>query len=184
MTQHEAKRLRADLWFIGLSVLLAVWLVRSGVLDRLLVFSTPGMWVESFIAGMFFTSAFTTAPALAVLTDLAARSHVLTVSFFGGIGALVGDLVLFYFIKDRVSEDLMTLIGRRGSGRLFQIAERKIFRWFSPLIAALIIASPLPDEFGVIFLGFAKTRTPVFILFSFLANFLGILAVSWFVSVI
>lgn len=178
MTYREKNRLLFDVLLVAASIAFAVWLVRSNVINHLLVYAGEVKYIESFVAGMFFTSVFTTPVAIVVLGEISQHSSPLTAAFFGSLGALVGDLVLFTFIKDRVSGDLLALIGKKGRGRLFHIAERRLFRWFSPLIAAFIIASPLPDELGVMFLGFAKTRTPVFMLFSLVANFLGILVIG------
>jgi hypothetical protein len=178
MTKLEKKRLRYDAFFISLSVGVAFILVWSDLPNSLLVYAGGIKYIESFIAGVLFTSVFTTAPAIVILGEIAQHSTPLSVAVFGGLGALFGDLILFRFIKDRVSEDLLALIGQDNRGKVYHIAERRIFRWFSPLIAAFIIASPLPDELGIMFLGLARTKTFVFILFSFAANFLGILVIA------
>ena len=55
----------------------------------------------------------------------------------------------------------------------------KFFRWLTWLIGGLIIASPLPDELGISLLGFSKAKTSLFIVLSFVFNFLGILFIGW-----
>jgi hypothetical protein len=42
----------------------------------------------------------------------------------------------------------------------------------------LIIASPFPDELGLMLMGLSKTNTKVFILLSFVLNFIGILVMG------
>lgn len=174
----KQRRLKQDFVLIALSIVFAVWLVQSGLLDSF--FSETQLYgpLESFIAGMFFTSAFTTAPAIAVLAKLTSIHAVLPTAFWGGLGALFGDLVLFVFVKDRFADDLMMMIGKGTARKLRHIFQTKLFRWFSPFVAATIIASPLPDELGVMMLGFARTNFPLFVAFSFAANFAGILAIA------
>ncbi len=53
-----------------------------------------------------------------------------------------------------------------------------------PMLDALIIASPLPDEFGVSLLGLSKVRVAVLLPIAFVMNFLGILAVAGVASVL
>lgn len=51
-------------------------------------------------------------------------------------------------------------------------------RWLMGAVGMLIIASPLPDKLGIALLGFSKTKQRFFLLLSFTANFLGILAIG------
>jgi hypothetical protein len=55
-------------------------------------------------------------------------------------------------------------------------------KWISPILGALIIASPLPDEFGLALLGLSRTRISILIPVSFIMNFLGVYLLLWFVS--
>ncbi len=175
---EKRKKLLQDLLIIEISIAFTLWLVKSDALGRFLETTRSATLLESFLGGMFFTSIFTTVPALVFLGKISQSNPILLTSFFGGLGALCGDMILFSFTKDRLSNDLMALMGKTGARQLRDIFRSKLFRGFSPFIAALIIASPLPDELGIMLLGFAKTKTPLFVLFSFTANFLGILAVS------
>lgn len=54
----------------------------------------------------------------------------------------------------------------------------RIFRWSIAFLGALVIASPLPDELGLMMLGFSKIKTSFFVPISFLLNFLGILVIG------
>lgn len=176
---NDAKNnLRQDVIIIAASIAFAVWLSKSGVLHAFLMARGGFEPLESFIAGMFFTSAFTTAPAIAAIAHIAQSTPVLQTAFLGGLGALSGDLILYLFVRDRFSNDLMSLFNRGDARRIRHIFKYKFFRWFSPFVAAVIFASPLPDELGIMLLGLVKTRAFIFIPFSFLANFLGILAIA------
>ena len=167
-----------DLGIIGASFFVAFWLQSSGLIDRF-VGATGGMfWLESIVAGMFFTSAFTTAPAIVLLGNLVQHSSPVTVAFFGGLGAMVGDLIIFRFFRDAFSEDFFYLIGRHERGRILHIFRTKLFRWFTPFVGALIVASPLPDELAMVLMGFSRTNTRIVIVFSYVANTVGILVIG------
>jgi len=85
---------------------------------------------------------------------------------------------IFRFVKDRVFEHFYYLIKISKSERLFSIFKLNLFRWIIPLVGALIIASPLPDEIGVTMLGLSKVKNSYFILLSFVLNSAGILIIG------
>jgi len=167
-----------DLGIIILSIVIAVILVKTGALKSLLTSTQELKFIGSFMAGIFFVSVFTAAPATVVLAEIAQSNPVFGVAFFGGVGALVGDLVIFRFIKDKLSEDFLYLIKKSKSERLISIFRLKLFRWLISFIGALIVASPLPDELGLAMMGLSKIKTPLFIPLSFSLNFLGIMTVG------
>ena len=178
MNAREKRHLIQDFIIVSISVLFAIWLSQNNTIETFLSKTAGFSVLESFIAGMFFTSAFTTAPAIVVLGEISQTSSVLLTAFIGALGALFGDLILFTFVRERFSDDLFSLIGKKETRRIKHIFERKLFRWFSPFVAALIIASPLPDELGILLLGMVKTKTGLFVPFSFFANFTGILIIA------
>ncbi|OGM98143.1 MAG: hypothetical protein A2735_00345 [Candidatus Yanofskybacteria bacterium RIFCSPHIGHO2_01_FULL_41_21] len=179
MDDHKKNFLLQDFAIIVLSVLVAVTLVRTEVLVKLLTSTKELEILGSFIAGMFFTSIFTTAPAIITLGEIANANSVLLVAFFGGLGAIVGDLIIFRFVRDRLAEHLLELVKHQGTGKRFRVLLRmKYFRWFTFLLGGLIIASPFPDELGIGLMGFTKLRLSWFIPLSFTFNFIGILIIG------
>lgn len=167
-----------DLAIIAFSIIIAVIMVKTGVLKSLLVSTQEIKLIGSFIAGIFFVSVFSAAPATVVLAEIAQSNSAFWVAFFGGIGALVGDLVIFRFIKDGLAEDFYHLIKRTRSERLVSIFKLRLFRWVIPFTGALIVASPLPDELGLALMGLSNMKTSLFMPISFFLNFLGILAIG------
>ncbi|MBI2475676.1 MAG: hypothetical protein HYV67_00335 [Candidatus Taylorbacteria bacterium] len=165
---------------IILSVIIAVILVRTEFLTKILASARELKFFGNFIAGMFFTSVFTTAPAIVALGEIARVSSILPTAILGAMGAVAGDLIIFRFIRDRFSEHLMELVKHQGAVRRINMLFRlRIFRWLTFLAGGLIIASPFPDELGISLLGFSKMRTLWFILLSFTFNFIGILFIGW-----
>lgn len=179
MNNRENNFLLQDIAIILLSVVIAVILERTDVLIKILTSTKELELLGSFIAGMFFTSGFTTAPAIVTLGEIARANSILPTAIFGAMGAVVGDLIIFRFIRDRFSEHLMEIIKHQGAGkRIKMLFKLKFFRWLTFLVGGLIIASPLPDELGIGLLGFSKMRTAWFIPLSFTFNFIGILLIG------
>lgn len=171
-----------DVGLIGLSIAAAILLVRSGTLENLL-FSASSAWLTgAFVSGMFFTSIFTTAPAIAVLATIAEHQNPLMVALVGALGSLVGDSVMFLFARDRLASYLEAILEHEmHTRRLAAIFRMRMFRYLTFFIGALIIASPLPDELGIALLGFSRLNTRYFAPLSFLANFAGIAMIGFLV---
>lgn len=178
-TEINKNFLMRDIMLIVLSVIFAVVLAKTDILIKILTSTQELKFFGSFIAGIFFTSIFTTAPAIVTLGELARANSIMSVAILGAIGALAGDLIIFRFIRDEFSEHLMELVKHQGIvKRIRALSKLKFFRWLTFLTGGLIIASPLPDELGIGLLGFLKMKTSWFILISFLFNFMGILLIG------
>ena len=178
MGRESRRHLWQDIAILAASIGVAVILAQTELVATLVGPVSKAGPFESFVAGIFFTSAFTTAPAIVVLGKLAQSGNLAIVTIFGALGAMFGDFIIFRFIKDRLSQDMHALLRTETSKRLRHIVRSRLFRWFSPFAAALVIASPLPDEVAIAILGLTGTRSSIFLPFSFMANALGILLVG------
>ena len=177
MNNHGNNLVR-DLVLVIFSVLVAIILAKTGALKDLITSTQEMRFIGSFIAGIFFVSVFTAAPATVALGEIAQSNSVIVVAILGGLGALIGDLIIFRFVEDRVSEHFSYLIKVSKTERIVSIFKLKLFRWIIPFVGALVIASPLPDEIGVAMLGLSKMKNSYFILLSFLLNSAGILIIG------
>jgi len=178
--QNEKNNIMRDFGVVALSIIVAIILAKTGVLTGILTSTQEWGFLGSMFAGMFFVSIFTVAPAGVVLFEIATVNPIWQVALFGGIGALIGDFIIFRFIKDSISEDIHWLMQKTEQERLGSILQLQLFKWLIPFIGALIIASPLPDEIGLVMMGLSKMKTSVFILISFTLNFLGIMLIGLF----
>lgn len=168
-----------DVAIVALSILLAIVLVRTGIITDLILGTEKLKIFGSFFAGMFFTSIFTTAPAIATLGSIAEHNSILLTALFGAAGAVIGDLIIFSFIKDRLTEHFYELVSHNSVlKRTKSLFRLKYFRWITFLFGGLLIASPLPDELGIGLLGFSKMKTSQFIPLTFFFNFIGILIIG------
>ncbi|MBI4709190.1 MAG: hypothetical protein HY764_03245 [Candidatus Portnoybacteria bacterium] len=180
MPKQKNNNIVRDLILITLSVIIAVILAKTGALEGFLAGAKEYGFLGSLIAGMFFVSIFTAAPAGVVLFEIAAAGSMWEVALLGAIGAMIGDLLIFRFIKVRISKDVSWLIRKTKQERLASIFRLKLFRWLVPFFGALIIVSPLPDELGLAMMGLSKMKTAIFMPMSFVLNFLGILIIGLF----
>lgn len=175
----EKHFLLQDAAIIFISVLVAVILAKTGILKNFLTSTKEWELFGGFLSGMFFTSVFTTPPAIVALGEIARIDGVIVTALVGALGAVLGDLVIFRFIRDRFAEHLLELMGHRGLGRKFKaLLKLRYFRWFTFFLGSLIIASPLPDELGISLLGFSKMKLSWFIPVSFVFNFIGIVFIG------
>lgn len=168
-----------DCGIIALSVLVALILAKNGIIDAILLKTGERLILGSFIAGMFFTSIFTTAPAIVALGIIAQGApNIFAVALPGAFGALLGDLIIFRFLRDGLNKDIIDLIKLQRSTRIKALFKLKFFRWMMSGLGALVIASPLPDELGLMMMGLSKLNMRLFIPISLIFNFLGILAIG------
>lgn len=177
------KELKKDLLLILVGCILALVIVNSGVLKAILnLVGNPA--AAAFLAGIFFTSAFTLVPASFALVSLTDLAPLHTIALLGALGAMVGDVIIFLFIRDRFADDLMNAMKPSVLRHVLNSFHLGFMKWLSPILGALIIASPLPDEFGLTLLGLSKTRLVVLMPIAFAMNWLGIYLVVWLAQAI
>lgn len=135
-------------------------------------------YIGSFISGIFFVSVFTVAPASAIIFDAAKTLNPYLVALSAGIGGVVGDYIILRILKDKVFEELLPLFERARGSFLGTIFASPFFIWLMPLMGAVVIASPLPDEIGISLMGLSKIKNWQFILITFLLNSIGIFIIT------
>ncbi len=136
------------------------------------------------IIGVFFVSTFTVAPASVVLFHFAQELNPILVALYAGAGAAIGDLLIFRFLKDRVFEEITPLFKDVGSSYVSSIFKTPYFAWLLPVLGAIIIASPFPDEIGIGLMGLSKIRFWQFMFLAFALNTVGIFIIISFASVL
>lgn len=135
-------------------------------------------YIGSFFAGILFVSTFTVATGVLILSLLVQSLHPIEIGLIAGLGAVVGDLIIFRFVKDGLKEEIVEVYDQFDKKHNIQkIFHSKYFNWMLPVMGALIIASPFPDELGVSLMGISKISTFRFILISYFLNSVGIFLV-------
>jgi hypothetical protein len=136
-----------------------------------------------FLGGLLLSFGFTAPFGLAILIVVAPDVSPWLGAIIGGTGAVLADVALFSFMRASLSEELRRLSATRFFLWLHSIFHhpslseraRVLMLWW---MGGLIIASPLPDEIGVILLSgssFIGGRT--FVIVCFLLNAAGIFAI-------
>lgn len=142
-------------------------------------------YTGTFLAGMFFAYGFTSAPATAILLILANDQNILFAGLIGGLGALIGDLLIFNLIRHSFSYELRKLSKEKIVKYIGNKTPNFFKKYLTPVLAGFIIASPLPDEIGVSLLATSTTISiKVFLVISYLLNTLGILVILSIGSVV
>lgn len=166
-----------NLTFLLISLVFAFFLGRYEPFHQFLLNLDGLGYIGAFIAGVFFVSTFGVATGAVTLLVLAESLNIFLLGIIAGAGAVLGDFLLFRFVKDRLLDEIGPIYENLGGDHLNKILHTKHFRWMFPVIGAIIIASPLPDELGVSIMGIAKMKNKTFLLLSFILNALGIILV-------
>lgn len=167
-----------NLTFFFISVLFAFLISRYEPIHEFLLHLGALGYVGAFLAGILFVSTFTVATGAVILLVLAENLSPIEIGIFAGVGAVVGDFAIFRFIKDNLSKELLSIYNHLdGDHHFTKVLHSKYFSWTLPVIGAIIIASPFPDEIGVSLMGISKMKTYQFLIISFLLNALGIFLV-------
>jgi len=172
------------LTLIFISVLFAYILSQSEPLHVFLLNLGNLGYLGAFFAGMLFVSTFTVSTGLLLLFILAEKLSPLEIGLIAGFGAVIGDFTIFRFIKDDLLEEITPLYKQFGGNHVASLFNSKYFHWTLPVLGAIIIASPFPDEIGVTLMGISKMKSYKFFILSFILNSIGIFFVVSFSKII
>ena len=171
--------------FLFFSLCLAFFILRNEELHSFLLHLGTLGYLGAFLAGMLFVSTFTVATGAIILLVLAESLSPIEIGIIAGLGAVVGDFIIFRFVKDDLAREIRDIYNKFDGGHhLKKVLHTKYFSWTFPVLGAAIIASPLPDEIGVSLMGISKMSTVKFLCISFVLNAIGIFMVVSASSVI
>ena len=136
-------------------------------------------YIGNFIAGLLFSFGFTTPFAVGFFVVYKANNIFLS-AIIGGFGALISDIIIFKIVKFSFIDEFKRLEKTDRIKELRRLIDyefgHKIRIYLLFVFAGIVIASPLPDELGVIMLaGLTRIRIRSFMVISFLFNTIGIL---------
>lgn len=167
-----------NLTLLFASILFALVLSRLEVFHNFLLTLGVFGYFGAFVAGVLFVSIFTVSTGTVILLVLAEKLSPLEIGIIAGTGAVVGDYLIFRLVKNNLAKEVQIIYDNIDSNHhLFKLLHTKYFTWTFPVIGALIIASPLPDEIGISLMGISKLKAYQFIMLSFILNAVGIFLV-------
>lgn len=167
-----------------MSIFIAIFLASSESFKGWLLHLGSLEYIGALIAGMLFVSSFTAAISIIVIGIMTQNINPIALALIGGVGAVMGDYLVFKLIKSHLSEELAILFGKEGTFYVKHVLKSKYIAWMLPILGAFIIASPLPDELGVSLLGMSKMSEAKFILISYISNAVGILMIASVVKIL
>lgn len=174
----SVKKLIADLVIFLISCFLAWLLIQNGTVDALVTKVAPVQFIAEFISGILFTSFLTTPFSFALFYVLSQSTPPLQIALIGGIGACIGDMLIVSIFRNSFFDDFKTLEKTLKLKRVFHFFHHSHFSHLAPLLGILIIASPFPDELGLMMLGASKLKIIQLIILTFILNTAGIFFIS------
>lgn len=166
------------------SVLVAIYLGENDWFQRFLLNLGEWKYLGAFLSGILFVSTFTVSTSVILIALLAQEMNPFVLAVIGGVGAMVGDIIVFRFLKNNVDEELMLIFGTKGEHYVKAVLRSKYISWTLPIFGILIIASPLPDEIGIGLLGMANISETKLMAITFISNMFGILAIAAVANII
>lgn len=163
-----------EAWALFVSLFATFVLIKTDAIAIVVSHTSQFGLIGSFVEGFFFTSILTTIPAIVALVESASYVPAWELAVVGGIGAVCGDLLVFRFVQSRLVEHILKVTLHPKMMRLGRTISAGPLWWLGPLVGTLVIASPLPDEVGLIMMGLSHIRLIQFIPLSFAANAAGI----------
>lgn len=173
----KLKRLVVDTTFFAVSLSLAWWVVKSGHLNNLVETILPFRFVAEFLAGIFYTSFLTAPIAVAMLLVIAGANNPILTALLAGVGAVFGDLVIVTFFRRGLAKDVDMVSHELHLRRINNFLKKWKLDFITPLLGAIIIASPLPDELGLLLLGASKLKYYQVAILTYVLNTAGILLI-------
>ena len=163
---------------ILVSVLVAIILAQNEGFKSWLLHLGSLEYIGALLAGMIFVSSFTAAISIVVIGIMAQNINPIALGLIGGVGAVIGDYLIFKLVRSHLQDELSMLFGKDGTSYVKALLRSRYIAWMLPLIGIFILASPLPDELGVSLLGISKISEARFILISYVSNAAGILMIA------
>ena len=141
-------------------------------------------YVSIFLGGLLFSFGFTTPFGIAIFVEMAPHVDPFLAAIVAGCGAFLADLLIFDIIRTSTFHDE---IHRLRSSRFIlwlhslihhESVSEKFRRYLLWSFAGIVIASPLPDEFGVSLLsGMSRMKSRDFAVICYCFNTVGILLI-------
>lgn len=164
-----------------LNILIVVFLMQFQFFhDALHSFGKLGYW-GALIGGILYVSTFTAPIGILILIALGETLPIVPLSLIAGIGGVLGDLVIFNMVRSTLKEELSSLYYMLGGHFVSKLFSKKTpLGWLVPVLGAVVVASPFPDEIGVSMMGVSKMSTSKFLVLSLFLDSVGVCLLVFF----
>ena len=167
-----------NLTLVALSIVLAIILSKYDFLNKIIFEARFIPFAGSFIAGILYVSTSTAALGILMIADLSKKLSPIEIALLAGLGGAIADFAIFRFFRNDLLSEITPIYNKLGGRHLTRLMYHRSFRWSLPIIGAIIIASPLPDEIGISLLGVSKIKSYQFILLCLTLDIAGIFVLS------
>ncbi len=162
-------------------IISAYFIFKNPIINQIVSHLGALSYLGVFVAGILFAFGFT-APFAVGFFIASNPSNIWLAGIVGGIGAMVSDLLIFRFIrfsfKDEFNKIRREKISKKLNKLIKIILNDQIKVYLMYIFAGFLIASPLPDEAGVIMLaGMTKINSRILAILSFILNTIGIMVI-------
>ena len=183
MNSYRLKKIQYPKLLTLLVCIIAAYIFfRFGFFNEFAAISFLPIHISIFIAGFLFAYGFTAPFAVGFFIAIAPQANIFLAAPLAGVGALVADLIIFQIIRTSFQDEFDKLKLTRFFQKIRSLFDDhlndKLKKYILWGIAGFLLASPLPDEFGVALIsGFTNLDKRIFAAISFLLNSIGILAI-------
>ncbi len=144
------KKIKYPKLMLFIITVVAVYFLFSGLLyeplhETLLFLGYFG----TFLAGLLYPYAFTSAAGTAILLILAKGQNLLLAGVIAGFGAFISDIVIFFFVKRGFGDEVEKLSKEPAVQAVSRRIPDSVRTYLFGTLACFFIASPLPTEIGV-----------------------------------
>ena len=178
-----------NLTLLGISILFAVALTYFNFFDKFFGILGNFGYLGAFIAGILFPITFTSPIAAFAFFYLGGHYNIFVVTGLGAIGAVLGDLIIFTFIKagtiaeiEKIREEHKIAHPIHGHRKrheaLVKLFHSRPFHALALFVGGLLILLPGPDEFGIAILASYKFNMEKFVPISLILNTVSIYLVT------
>lgn len=167
------KHLIIDLSVIIIVVFLSVVLVSTDLEQRILENFKGNEFFAYLVGGVLSVNFVTAVPAYTFFHKIVTPDNFSLVLLGLALGSVVGDTLIFNFIKFRIVENIIKIFKTNPKVSKIIKTRKQYLRLFLVFVGGLIIMSPFPDEIALLLMGFSRIKNLYFIPISFILNLLG-----------
>lgn len=113
----------------------------------------------TFLAGLLYPYALTSAAGTGILLILAKEQNILLAGAIAGIGALISDILIFFFVKHGFGDEVQRLSKETAVRNLNRWIPCSVRVYLLGALAGILIASPLPTEIGIMLMTSIKNMS-------------------------
>lgn len=170
---HRLKHKNLIILFLGLAAAFA--LSQNPAFRQFIPRLNQFGYLSTFLAGSLFASTFTVAAGALIIASLAPSLNPFLLVITAALGAVATDFAIFRLVRRQAESHVSPIYHLfPHHHHLKKILHTRFFGWTLPVVGAIILASPLPDELGISLMGLSEIKNRQFFLISYLSHTFGI----------